>query len=232
MSDNKREYAKSIRDAIRAAHVQACDNLANIRIPTQGQRGAVIGIINRIAGGDDNRRLLLGWLFAKDDEVFNRISTKTLDDAQWASLYAWCDFSKDEEQMIWKPKDTFKQECLACLSSAMDDYFNIQYAEQEELPSPPDIVSLAMSLGGEITDTGVKNAGIKGVPDEVFATDEQLPPVTTPPPPYVSALAGDKIDVQRILDDLNLVDVTPPEVSKPALKQVFQKKPKLYNPFD
>lgn len=234
MSENKREYANSIRDALRCAVAQVEANPVNVHIPTPGQRGAVIGIISKLSGGDDNRRLLLGWLFANEGETFNKVSTKTLNDAQWAALYAWCDFRKDEEQLVWKPKDSFTKECLACLSAAMDDFFNVQYSEQTDLPQPPEIVAVAASLGGEITYTGVKNAGIKGVPDSTFFTDEQLPEVDTPPEPYVSAMTGNKIDVQKVLDSMDLKDETPEELDlpKPALKEVFKQKPKLYNPFD
>lgn len=213
--DNVRSYAISIRHALKSAVQQVRDNPENIHIPTQGQRGAVIGIINRVAGGDDNRKLLLGWLFANEGEVFDRVSTKTLNDEQWAALYAWCDFEKDEDRIIWKPKPSFAQECLACLSAAMDDYFDIRYTERGDLPEPPDIVANAVEIGqGEITYTGVKTAGIKGVADEVFEHEKELPKTEVPPAPYKYASPGERI-----------------EEEERAVKQVFKKKPKLYNPF-
>jgi hypothetical protein len=214
--ENKRTYALSIRRALKSAVQQAKDNHANMHIPTQGQRGAVIGIINRVAGGDDNRKLLLGWLFANEGEIFNRVSTKSLDDEQWSALYAWCDFRKDEDRVIWIPKETFSQECLACLSAAMDDYFDVSFMDADGLPSPPDIVAAAVEIGqGEITFTGVKMAGIKGVDDEVFAHEKDLPRADTPPSPYIKAEPGERI-----------------ETEEPAIKPLFVKKPKLYNPFD
>ncbi len=213
MQNNVRSYALSIKQAIKSAVQQVKDNPANIHIPTRGQRGAVIGILNRVAGGDDNRKLLLGWLFAGEGDIFDRVSTKSLNDEQWASLYAWCDFRKDEDHILWIPKSTFSQECLACLSAAMDDYFDLKYLEREGLPEPPDIVATAVEIGqGEITFTGVKSAGIKGVADEVFAHEKDLPTTDIPPAPYQYA--------------------SPTTERERAIKPVFKTKPKLYNPFE
>jgi hypothetical protein len=217
---NPREYAQSIRFAVKAAVRQAEDNYANIHIPTAGQRGAVIGIINKIAGGDDNRKLMLGWLFAKEGDLFDKVSTKTLSDEQWAALYAWCDFRKDEEKIIWLPKDTFSQECLACLSAAMDDYFKVRYSERGDLPEPPEIVAeLVHDLGGEVT-TNAK-AGVR-VSDEVFEHEKDLPTPDTPESPYVLASPTERIAVEQEEFD----------VPKKAVKPVFQKRPRLINPFE
>ena len=218
MSQNHREYAQSIRLAIKAAVRQAEDNPANIHIPTPGQRGTVIGIINKISGGDDSRKLLLGWLFA-EGELFDRVSTKLLTDEQWAALYAWCDFRKDEDRVIWIPKETFSEECLACLSASMDDYFKVRYSEQGELPDPPDIVSEMVSLGGEITFTGV-NAGVKA-PDEVFDRQSELVSMDIPKSPFVKMTTG------KAIEDLGFE----PEIKK-SIKPVFQTKPRLINPFE
>jgi hypothetical protein len=215
VTENARIYATSIRFALRAAVQQVEDNYANIHIPTPGQRGAVIGIINKITGGDDNRKLLLGWLFAGEGELFDKVSTKTLLDEQWAALYAWCDFRKDEDRVIWIPKETFAQECLACLSAAMDDYFKVRYSERDGLPSPPDIIADMVELGGEITQT--INAGIGGAPDEMFEHEKDLPIPNTPNSPYIHIYSGEKITVD-------------PDI--PVIKPVFQVKPKLINPFE
>jgi hypothetical protein len=211
---NKREYANAIKTAIKAAVNQTG------YIPTPGQRGAVIGIMNKVAGGDDNRKLILGWLFA-EGELFDKLSTHNLTDQQWSALYAWVDFLKDEERIIWKPKPSFNQECLACLSASVDDYFKLKYKDRDDLPEPPDILSVAVQLGGEITQTG-GNVGVKA-PDSVFEM-EGFVPIETPKSPYVSASVGKKIDTDDILEDLGF--------EKKALKPVFKTKPKLYNPFD
>lgn len=219
--ENTRDYAKSIRNAVKIAVRQAEDNYVNIHIPTPGQRGAVIGIINKIAGGDDNRKLLLGWLFAKEGELFDKVSTKSLSDEQWAALYAWCDFRKDEDRVVWIPKESFSQECLACLSAAMDDYFKVRYSDRGELPEPPDIVAEMVSLGGEITDTGTK-VGISA-PDEVFGNDKELVAANTPPSPYVKVKPGERMSTEQAIQDLGF---------QPAIKPLFKTKPKLINPFD
>lgn len=219
-----REYAQSIRFAIKAAVRQAEDNYANVHIPTPGQRGAVIGIINKIAGGDDNRKLMLGWLFASEGELFDRVSTKSLSDEQWAALYAWCDFRKDEDKIIWIPKESFSQECLACLSGAMDDYFKVRYSERGDLPEPPDIVAEMVSLGGEITQTG--KAGVSAS-DELFDHEKDLPSPDVPPSPYIKVEPGKRIDTNQAIEDLGY-DTEP----RRAVKPVFQSKPKLINPFE
>ena len=220
---NPREYAQSIRSAVKAAVRQAEDNYANIHIPTAGQRGAVIGVINKIAGGDDNRKLMLGWLFAKED-LFDRISTKTLTDEQWAALYAWCDFRKDEDRIIWMPKDTFSQECLACLSAAMDDYFKVRYSERGDLPEPPEIVAeLVHDLGGEVT-TGAM-AGVR-VSDELFEHENALPTPDTPKSPYVLVSPEKRLSTEEAIEDLGF------DVPKRAIKPVFQTRPRLINPFE
>lgn len=220
MTENKREYAQSIRFAVKAAVRQAEDNYANIHIPTLGQRGAVIGIMNKISGGDDNRKLILGWLFA-EGELFDKVSTKSLTDEQWAALYAWCDFRKDEDRIIWIPKESFSQECLACLSAAMDDYFKVRYSDRGELPSPPDIVADMVQMGGEITYT--ENAGVR-VNDELFEHDKPLPTPEVPKSPYVQAYPEKRISTEQAMEDLGF--------ETRAIKPVLQKKAKLYNPFD
>lgn len=231
--DNRREYAQSIRLALKAAQRQAEDNYVNVHIPTPGQRGAVIGIINRIAGGDDNRKLMLGWLFAREGELFDKVSTKALSDEQWAALYAWCDFRKDEERVIWMPKDTFATECLAVLSAAMDDYFKVRYTDRGDLPEPPEIVAVAVSLEGEITTTGARSAGLKGVPDELFEHEKDIVDAPIPESPYAHMEAGKRLETEKLIESLGFEKEVDERPAKTTLKPVFQNKPpKLYNPFD
>src|SRR4030042_2447058 len=196
-------------DEIRTKVLQAVQiaEANEVHIPTAGQRGAVIGILNRICGGDENRRLLMGWLFAPSKDMFSVMSTKSLTDAQWAALYGWCDFHKDEERNIWLPKDNFVHECLACLSSALGDYQPIKVKMRELVPTPPELVSIATSLGGVISEIdGRQGAGVK-VDDEVFEREKPLALPPTPPPE--SAPQG-----------------------RPALREPFKEKPpKLINPF-
>jgi len=71
------------------------------RITSRGEKGAIIGWLNKTCGGSDNRHLLLGFLFYGD----NNMSTYELTDAEWQVLYEWCGFF--EEDNTWHVAQTF-----------------------------------------------------------------------------------------------------------------------------
>jgi hypothetical protein len=175
--------SEKVRSNIWTAVDVAEANPNDIHVPTKGQRGAVIGIINKIVGGDENRHLLMGWMFAPDMEHFNIISTKTLNDAQWAALYGWIDFRKDEDHNVWLPQPEFVNECLACMSEAMRAYQRVKYGDQHLLPEPPELVAIATQLGGEIESVdNNRKAGVRVPDDSVFAHQNALakPPEKKP----------------------------------------------------
>jgi len=172
------ELAESVRVKVLQAVQIAEAHADEIHVPTDGQKGAMIGVMNRVCGDDENRRLLLGWLFAPSKDFFSLISTKSLSDAQWAALYGWCNFQKDEDRNVWLPQERFVPECMACLTEAMRAYHRIKLQYKEFLPAPPEIVSVATTLGGEIKDTGVKGAGIR-IGDEHMQHNK---PLASPPP--------------------------------------------------
>lgn len=198
------EAIKIRENVLRAVRVAETNE---VHIPTQGQRGAIVGVLNRVCGGDDNRHLLMGWMFAENIETFSVKSTKNLSDAQWSALYGWCDFRKDEERNLWLPRPEFIQECLSCLSAAMRAYQNMHMRNRSDLPVPPEIVSIATTLGGEIREVdGVKGSAVRA-DDGVFAREK---PLALPPPPAPESAPS----------------------SRPALREPFKSKPpKLINPF-
>lgn len=51
-----------------------------------GKQGALIGVLNRIAGDDQNRRVILGFLFT---EIGGELSTKQLTVSNWHALDRW-----------------------------------------------------------------------------------------------------------------------------------------------
>ena len=179
----------------------------DVHIPTPGQRGAVVGVLNRICGGDENRHLLMGWLFSQSEDFFSVKSAKDLSNAQWSALYGWCDFRKDEERNVRLPRPDFVQECLACLTMAIRMYHRIRLKDRAGLPTPPELVGVATTLGGEITELdGNKMVGVK-VKDEVFIREK---PLALPPSPPPESAPKDR----------------------PALREPFKSKPpKLINPF-
>lgn len=199
------DKAENIRiNVLRAVEIAGTNE---VHIPTKGQRGAVVGVLNRICGGDDNRHLLMGWIFAPTGTTFSPKSAKTLSEEQWGALYGWCDFRKDEERNLWVPKPEFVQECLSCLTAAMRDFQRIRLEQRELLPQPPDLVSITTAIGGEITEIdGVKRSGVR-VNDEVM---EREKPLAIPPPPPPESAPQDR----------------------PALREPFKSKPpKLISPF-
>lgn len=86
------------------------DNVANVH------KGATIGWLNKYLGGDENRRLVLAWLFGKTVPV----SSKDLTDRQLIAIADWLGLHKDD--VIWETQPCFAAESSLVLSEAMRWY--------------------------------------------------------------------------------------------------------------
>jgi hypothetical protein len=56
---------------------------------TDGQRGTIIGLLNKHAGGTRDRYRVLKWLFPWRWKRGEHITTKTLEKAEWYALHHW-----------------------------------------------------------------------------------------------------------------------------------------------
>lgn len=100
---------------------------ANRRYPgrssiPQEKRGAMIGMMNRYCGGDDNRKLVISWLLADErnlPDYLTIISSKNYDDATWFAIADWVDSFVDEsEGGVWKTQPAFPVEAMLVLAEA------------------------------------------------------------------------------------------------------------------
>ncbi len=86
-------------------YVASADPAKLKEIPT-GLKGKMVGEFNRIFGGNENRRIILGWLFT--GSFANPVSTTTLTNAQIAALLNW--LSPAHEKDGWTQAPTFRAE--------------------------------------------------------------------------------------------------------------------------
>lgn len=77
---------------------------------TDGSRGAITGRLNKYLGSDQNRYIVLNWLFGVT-------TSKKLDDSQWSALYKWIGFFQVEGQ--WEIDGRFPLECGLVLTRAL-----------------------------------------------------------------------------------------------------------------
>lgn len=72
---------------------------------SRGEKGALIGYLNKYGGGDEMRKFVLGWIFSGKIVM---LSTHDLTDGQWAALADWVSPFEDEGE--WKSSVVFQQE--------------------------------------------------------------------------------------------------------------------------
>lgn len=115
---------------------------------TNGQKGALIGAMNKYVG-DEHRRLVLGWLCSQDDK-FEPLSSKFLTENQWAALYAWVGYQKIDGR--WQVSDTFKVDAAFVLTQTLREYTALKNSERANFdPKPADLVREAVCIGGVVT---------------------------------------------------------------------------------
>lgn len=126
MATTEHRNAYRIRTRI-AEWVQSHQGLSS-PVVERGGKGAIIGALNDVLGGDDLRHMVLWFLFTCDTVPDSRIdapvtyvpkSTKELNEDQWWALFEWVGFWYDEEEGKWHYGDTFAEEALICLVEAL-----------------------------------------------------------------------------------------------------------------
>lgn len=85
---------------------------------SKGHKGAIIGNLNEHLRGDNNRHLVLGWIFKSGDT--EGISTKELSNSDWHALNYFIDSYKEGGE--WKCAENFPVECGILLTRALKDY--------------------------------------------------------------------------------------------------------------
>lgn len=110
-----------------------------------GVKGAIIGAMTKICKSDQNRRIVLGWLFDYDEPPLVEKSTHKLTDGQWCALNYWVDF-KDK----FEPSDQFQTELafvtLAALSAADATEKDYQKVKGDSMSTE------AVTLGGVVKE--------------------------------------------------------------------------------
>lgn len=115
---------------------------------SKGQQGLITGTLNRYLNGDDNRYLVLGWLF---NDKHNNVPIRSADlsDDDWLGLWNWLDPMKEESQWAFSP--TFPLEAALVLTEAL------RSAQNRILELPPvereiDVLRAAVTqIGGVVT---------------------------------------------------------------------------------
>lgn len=110
MDDNEQlgeEKLKADCLAIKDWLSQTAKNYEN-SVLTHGQRGGVIGALDKNLGSSVMRRIFLSWAFSPDP-LEMEMSSKSLTNGQWYALWSWVDFF--EEDGIWHKSAKFIVEC-------------------------------------------------------------------------------------------------------------------------
>jgi hypothetical protein len=85
----------------------------------RGEKGAIIGNLNKFCGDDYVRKRVLAYLFLKGEDYFldasgdkiKTLSTKKLTSGQWYAMKQWQGAWLDEDDG-WKLDPVFEQECI------------------------------------------------------------------------------------------------------------------------
>lgn len=129
---------------------------------TRGEKGALIGALNKALGGDQNRRLTLAWLFGHEGEL----SSKELDADMWWALWNWVDFWKDDGDE-WQTAPTFNVEACLCFSEAVKAQVNTKPSEKNHSLLEEGMMSNAVSsLGAVVTCIGENLARYVDLPSD------------------------------------------------------------------
>lgn len=91
----------------------------------EGRMKALLGHLNKLTHGDENRRLVLGWLLAADETAFTPISSKRLSIQQWMALDTWISPRQNPDTQKWEPGDYVETEALWVLHRAYQDYHRL-----------------------------------------------------------------------------------------------------------
>lgn len=117
----------------------------------KGQQGAVTGALNKNLGGDEYRKMVLGWLFASDSALkLAPVSSKTLTDGQWYALWDWIGFYTDETGK-WQVSGKFQAEATTVLGEVIRVFTSTPLSKRDGLQKPGELLETSLMLDGEIS---------------------------------------------------------------------------------
>lgn len=87
---------------------------------SKGQKGAIVGTLQKAWGGDRNRKVCLSWLF--NPVPLKPKSTRDLTEGQWYGLSRWIDSYHDQDEMVWRTQPDFETEALSVLNQALTTF--------------------------------------------------------------------------------------------------------------
>ena len=122
---------------------------------TAGHKGAIIGVLNEHAGGDDARRIMASWVFDWTPEKrVEQKSSKTWTEGQWRALAKWIDAYQHEETEEWLISESFKVEVkvVTRVACAFYDYARVCVVDELIDDDLPPMVREAIILGGVIKE--------------------------------------------------------------------------------
>lgn len=128
---------------------------------TKGERGAIIGQLNKTLGGDANRRLTLAWLFSKQGEL----STKELDDDRWWALWKWVGFWQDDSGG-WNTYPEFPVEAWLCFTEACKAQGLAKPSQKDKTLADDQslVIQATAFLGGVVTNIDNQSNNGVGLP--------------------------------------------------------------------
>jgi hypothetical protein len=121
---------------------------------TSGEKGAMIGAMDKAFGGREQRLLALAWLFDyNNDPPIKPKSSKKLTESQWLALQKWISADPDDN---WSPSEIFIE--LAGQIARVAVGVSLIDINDFKKVSPEDKASFeAMALGGKIKDDAETN---------------------------------------------------------------------------
>jgi hypothetical protein len=104
-----------------------CIPEGGVPMPTQGEKGATIGLMNEAFGkgskeSNARRHQVLAWIFrdSLNKSMASSVSTHDLTPEMWYALVKYVDAHKDEDSGKWMGRDGLAQELITCWQAIMD----------------------------------------------------------------------------------------------------------------
>ncbi len=134
---------------------------------SRGERGALIGRLNRVLGSDLGRRAALAYLFGAPEQF--QLSTRQLTAGQWWALWEWVGFSPGDEPGEWLTAPSFPQEAVLALDAAL--------RQGKATPSAA-VREAVRSLGAKLVDVERLGRAERALSDyPLFADDDPESPI-------------------------------------------------------
>ena len=174
---------------------------------TEGRKGAILGALNKHLGGDQHRKIVLGWLFDKPGSI----SSNTLTDGQWVGLTFWISFSKDEHTNEWHVCEEFPIEASRVLTETLKHFGQLTLPEIE----------------GELPDTHIQTAVADLGATVAVVTDELIESVVTggvEPPDTEGQPNSVKVHTAETSPEIVPDDASANSVKVPRIKKKKEKR--------